>query len=126
MIVLLDTNAFMMPVQCKVDLFEGLGSLLGAYEPVVLSGVLGELEGLVHGRGRDAAAARLGLSLAARCTVIPSESGRGPVDEQLIAYAEKHSCPVATNDRDLRDALLSRGISVISLQNNKKLGIFRR
>jgi rRNA-processing protein FCF1 len=124
--VLLDTNVLMMPVQCKVDLFEGLGSLLGAYEPVVLKGVLEELEGLARGRGRDAAAARLGLSLAARCTAVPAEAGEKPVDEQLIAYAEKHSCPVATNDRGLRDALLSRGISVISLQNNKKLGIFRR
>jgi rRNA-processing protein FCF1 len=126
MTVLLDTNALMMPVQCRIDLFDELGSLLGAFEPVVLRGVIDELEGLAAGRGRDAAAARLGIALAARCTVVPAPSRGLPVDEQLAAYAEAHRCPVVTNDRGLREALLSRGISVISLKNERKLEMFRR
>ena len=38
-------------------------SLIGGFEPVVLSSVIEELEGLSHGKGRDGAAARCGLAL---------------------------------------------------------------
>lgn len=126
MIVLLDTNAFMMPAQCRIDLFGELRNLLGAFEPVVVPAVLDELAGLARGRGRDAAAARLGLALTNRCTVVDSPDMSARVDDQILAYAEKNRCLVATNDRELRETLLSRGIGVISLKNNTKLEIFRR
>jgi len=125
-IVLLDANALMMPAQNKIDLFEELRRLLGAFDSVVLSGVLRELDGLARGKGRDAAAARLGKTLAARCSVPENQESGEPVDDQIISYAETTRCMVVTNDRVLRDALLSRGIRVISLVNDKKLDIIRR
>lgn len=126
MTVLLDTNAFMMPVQCRIDLYGELGNLLGAFRPVVVPGILDELGGLARGRGRDAAAARLGLALTSRCSVVDSPDTSARVDDQILAYAEQNRCLVATNDRFLRETLLSRGIGVISLKNNTKLEIFRR
>jgi rRNA-processing protein FCF1 len=48
------------------------------------------------------------------------------VDAQVIEYAALNSCMVVTNDRRIRDALLTRGIGVISMRNQKKLEILRR
>jgi rRNA-processing protein FCF1 len=126
-IVLLDANALMMPAQFQIDLFEELRMLLGVYEPVVLSGVIRELEGLSRAKGRHGAAARCGLTLAERCTVIESgDLQSGPVDWQVIEYATLNSCMVVTNDRRIRDALFARGIGVISMRKQKKLEILRR
>lgn len=124
--VLLDANALMMPSQFRIDLFDELRLLLGAYEPVVLSGVLQELTGLARARGHDGAAARYGLSLGERCTVVPSSGlESGSIDAQVIEYAAKRSCLVVTNDRRVRMALLARGIGVISLRKQKKLELLR-
>ncbi len=125
--VLLDANALMMPVQFQIDIFDELRSLLGAVEPVVLSGVIRELTGLTRAKGRDGAAARHGLVLGETCTVVESGDLKSEsVDAQMIEYAVRNDCMVVTNDRYIRDALLSRGIGVISMRNQKKLEIIRR
>jgi rRNA-processing protein FCF1 len=125
--ILLDANALMMPVQFQIDLFDELRMLLGAFEPVVLSGVIGELTGLSRAKGRDGAAARHGLVLGEKCTTVESgELQLGSVDAQMIEYAARNACMVVTNDRRIRNALLTRGISVISMRNQKKLEILRR
>ena len=125
--VLLDANALMMPSQFQVDLFDELRMLLGSFEPVVLSGVLRELAGLSRARGRDGAAARWGLTLGETCTIVGSDDlESASVDAQVIEYAAKNACLVVTNDRRVREALLSRGIGVISLRKQKKLEILRR
>lgn len=124
--VLLDANALMMPAQFQIDLFDELRNLIGSFEPVVLSTVQRELEGLSRAKSRHGAAARMGLALAAQCTI----EGRGDlqsesVDAQVIEYAAQTHCMVVTNDRRIRDALYSRGIIVISMRNQKKLEIMR-
>jgi len=125
--ILLDANAFMMPAQFQIDLFDELRTLLGAFEPLVLSGVIRELTGVSRSRGRDGAAARHGLILIERCTVVESSTLQSEsVDAQVIEYAALNSCMVVTNDRRIRDALLTRGIGVISMRNQKKLEILRR
>ncbi len=125
--ILLDANAFMMPAQFRIDLFDELRTLLGAFEPLVLSGVIRELTGVAGARGRDGAAARHGLNLIEQCTVVESTMLQSEsVDAQVIEYAALNSCMVVTNDRRIRDALLTRGIGVISMRNQKKLEILRR
>jgi len=125
--ILLDANALMMPVQFQIDIFDELRSLLGAFEPVVLSGVIRELTGLTRAKGRDGAAARHGLVLGETCTVVTGEDLKSEsVDAQMIEYAVRNECMVVTNDRYIRDALLTRGVSVISMRNQKKLEILRR
>jgi rRNA-processing protein FCF1 len=125
--VLLDANALMMPAQFQIDLFDELRNLIGSFEPVVLSTVMHELEGLTRARGRHGAAARLGLTLAAQCTLAESRDLESEsVDAQVIEYAAQTKCMVVTNDRRIRDALYARGISVISVRNQKKLEIMRR
>jgi len=125
--VLLDANALMMPAQFKIDLFGEIRELVGGFEPVVLRSVVQELDGLSRAKGRDGTAARYGLALARNCTVADGdESPTVPVDEQVIAYATHHDCVVVTNDRRVRDALLARGIGVISMRKQKKLEVLRK
>jgi rRNA-processing protein FCF1 len=124
--VLLDANALMMPAQFRIDLFSEIRELLGNFEPVVLPGVVQELTGLSRAKGNDGAAARLGLALAGQCTVAEGTVSSVPVDEQVIAWASANDCLVATNDRRVRDALLMKGIGVISMRKQKKLEILRR
>ena len=125
--ILLDANALMMPAQFQIDLFDELHMLLGAFEPVVLSGVINELTGLSRAKGRDRAAARFGLELGKKCTIVESgDLKEGSVDCQLIEYAARNACMVVTNDRHIRDEMFTRGISVISMRNQKKLEILRR
>ena len=117
----------MMPAQFQIDIFDELRNLLGGFEPIVLTSVIRELEGLTRAKGRNGVAARLGLALGERCTV--ADSGKevtGTVDDQVIDYAVKNGCIVVTNDRRVRDALFERGIGVISMRKQKKLELLRR
>lgn len=123
--VLLDTNALMMPVQFGVDVFEEIRWLIGAYEPVTLEDIIRELEGLAMGRGDDATAARVALSLCSRCTIVQNGLQGDTVDERLAVYAEAEGCIVVTNDRKLKKTLLERGIDVITMRKKKKLEIVR-
>jgi len=117
----------MMPAQFQIDLFDELRMLIGAFDPVILPGVLQELNGLTRAKGRDGAAARCGLTLAEKCTIVQNTDLKaGSVDAQVVAYAAQNKCLVVTNDRRVRDALFAQGIGVISLRNQKKLEILRR
>jgi uncharacterized protein len=120
-----DANAFMMASQFRIDLFGELRELIGSFEPVVLNEVIRELRGIAQGNGRHASAAKVGLALSEQCRVVESGESTGTVDERIAGYAERHGGMVVTNDRKLRDFLLSRNIPVISLKNKKKLDIFR-
>jgi rRNA-processing protein FCF1 len=86
--VLLDTNALMMPSQFRIDLFEELRDLLGSYESIVLVEVVEELKRLSSGHGKDAAAARLGLEMSRKCTIVESGSGEGTVDERIVGLPD--------------------------------------
>jgi len=127
--VLLDANALMMPAQFQIDLFDELRNILGGFEPIVLSSVMHELDGLTRAKGRHGAAARLGLTLGEKCTIAECEdtqAGSGTVDAQVIEYAVQNGCLVVTNDRHVRDELFARGIGVISMRKQKKLELLRR
>ncbi|WP_241481253.1 type II toxin-antitoxin system VapC family toxin [Methanoculleus sediminis] len=123
--VLLDTNALLMPAQFGIDLYDELMGLFGDFEPVTLEEVVGELSGLARGRGRDAAAARVGLAMARRSTVVPSGSAAEHVDDRVIEYARREGCIVVTNDRELRNALLREGIDVVSMRRGRTLELMR-
>lgn len=123
--MLLDTNALLMPAQFGVDLYDELLALFGDFEPIALEEVVGELSGLARGRGRDAAAARVGLALVRRSTVVPSGSTAEGVDNRVIEYARREGCTVVTNDRELRNALLREGVDVVSMRGQKTLELLR-
>jgi len=124
--VLFDANALMIQFQFRIDIFEELRNLIGVYEPLILADVINELRGLARGRGRDGSAARSALVLAEQCARVESEIPEGSVDEKIVDYARRNGCMVMTNDRALRNTLLSYSIPVITLKQRKKLEILRR
>jgi rRNA-processing protein FCF1 len=123
--VLLDTNAFLLPVQFGIDLVRELEGIFGACDLLTLEGVIRELQGIGSGRGRDASAARVGLELARRCRVLPDPESTGVVDRDVIRVAEDAGCVVVTNDRAVRRSLLGKGLGVVSLRNRKRLEFIR-
>ena len=124
--VLLDANALMAQLQFRLDIFAELTRCIGAYEPVLLDCVRDELCGLAASHGREGSSARSALILAERCTVTEAGSDEGSVDEKILYYASTHGCMVFTNDRDLRTALLSHGVPVISLAGKQRLEVYRK
>ncbi|MEN6517513.1 MAG: PIN domain-containing protein [Methanospirillum sp.] len=122
--VLFDANALMMPLEQGVDLFSEVQALVGAFDPVVPTEVRAELAGLARQQGRRGAAARFGLSLAARCAEVPLGAER-TVDAGISAYARSHDCLVATSDRELRRSLLRDGVPVIALRGPRRVTLER-
>jgi uncharacterized protein len=123
--VLFDANALMMPLEQGVDLFSEVQALVGAFDPIVPTEVRAELAGLARKQGRRGAAARFGLSLAARCAEEPLGAA-GTVDAGISAYARTHDCLVATSDRALRRDLLLDGVPVIALRGPRRVTLERR
>ncbi len=119
--VVLDTNALMMPAQFGVDLFGGLTELLGAYNALVPPEVVAELRGLSIGNGKNQAAARFGLTVADRCTLLPERDEDIPVDDKVVNNAREFNAVVVTNDRALRKKLLDERIPVVVLRSRCRL-----
>ena len=122
-VVVLDTNALMMPVECDVRVFDELDRVVGDVEAVVPRAVLAELDGLAaSGAGEEATAARVGRDLAERCAVVETDASYA--DDAVIEAATAGRVDVAgvvTNDRALRDRLLERGVRVIGLRGRNTL-----
>jgi rRNA-processing protein FCF1 len=134
-IVALDASALMAPVEAEVRLFDELGRLLTAYDPVVPAAVLDELNRLAGKSGAGTAAA-VGADLAARAetveadTDIDADTGAAvdgdaaAGDAALLALAAAGEVDyVVTNDRPLRDRLLARNVPVIGLRGRNALAI---
>jgi rRNA-processing protein FCF1 len=122
-VVGLDTNALMMPVECDIRVFDELDRLFGpAAELVVPSAVLDELDSLAGGHSEAATAASVGKDLAGRCRVV--ETNVSYADDAIVELATDGELDyVVTNDAPLRDRLRSHGVHVVSRQGETTLGI---
>ena len=113
-IVLLDTNALLMPFQFRVNLETELGRLMGSADLAIPSPVWTELEFLAE-RDRDARAA---LQLAARYRVIEAP---GSADDALLDLGISLRAVVVTNDQPLLDRLRAASIPRIFLRSRNHL-----
>ena len=124
-IVVLDTNFLVVPAQFSIDIFtESERILEGRVEFVVPRSVIQELERKLDvGTRSERFKFRIALDLIDRCTIIEPEefSSSSPVDEQVLEYAIAVNGVVATNDRELRERSLQRGVPVIILRGKKRL-----
>ncbi len=111
MIVVLDTNALMMPFEFRINLDFELERLLGSPKCVIPSCVVGELKRLA----RENRHARAALQLASRYEVIDVSA---PGDKGVKEAAKLTGGYVLTNDRKFIDELVGEGVRVISLKNN--------
>jgi rRNA-processing protein FCF1 len=118
--VIIDTNAFMVPLQFGVDIFKEL-ERLGFKDFMVPSAVIRELSALKKlSKGKDKLAANTGLTLAQRCREIMTE---GSADDAIIELAITQEAAVLTNDAELKERLANEGIAVVSLRGKDHLEI---
>ena len=124
--VILDSNAFFVPLQFKIDIFEELKRLLNRkVEFVFLSPVKRELEMLLT---KDSPKIRrealFALKLAEKCKYVPVEDDEGlTTDDTIVRIAKKWSSPVFTNDIQLKRKLRDISVPVIYVRQKSRLDI---
>jgi rRNA-processing protein FCF1 len=123
--VILDSNAFFVPLKFKIDIFDAVEKLLGRHvDFILLSSVKRELELLAAKDSpqtrREAAYA---LQLAQKCLYVPVEGDKESVDDVILRVAEAWNVPVFTNDKQLRMRLKDISVPVIYVRQKSRLEI---
>jgi len=124
--VILDSNALFVPLQFKIDIFEGLKRLLSMnFELVLLSPVKRELERLAEkGSPKMRRTASYALKLAAKCKLVDvHEKTAMYADDIIVKTAQEWKSPVFTNDRQLRKRLRDINVPVIYVRQKSRLEI---
>lgn len=124
--VILDSNAFFVPLQFKIDIFDCLKQLLGKnHELILLSPVKHEIEALAkRGSLKTRKNALHALKLAEKCTYVEIDAPASALVDDIIAIvAEEWKSPVFTNDRQLRKRLRDISVPVIYVRQKSRLEI---
>lgn len=111
-IVVLDTNALLMPFEIRINLDLAVSEVLGDVEFVVPGPLIGELK---HLKNKYAGAA---LELARRYRIIQAES-KG--DQSVIEVALLTKGYVLTNDKALRQRLRKEKVPLLYLRSGTHL-----
>jgi len=124
-IVVLDTNILTVPAQFSVDIFaESERVVERRLEFVVLKSVIQELERKLEDAVRtEKFKFRIALDFIERCTIIGLDeiTSAKSVDDQVLEYALSVNGIVATNDKELREKSLQRGVPVLFMRGKKRL-----
>ncbi len=124
--VILDSNAFFVPLQFKIDIFEELKKLLSTnFEAILLSPIRQELEKLAEkGSPQMRKKASYALKLSEKCTYVQlNDDYAGSPDEAILKVAKEWKSPVFTNDRNLRKRLRNINVPVIYVRQKSRLEI---
>ena len=123
--MILDSNAFFVPLKFKLDIFSAVEQLINRkVDLVLLSAVKQELEVL---SSKDSPKTRreatFALKLAEKCKFIPIDYGNLSTDDVIVKVAEAWNSPVFTNDRQLRRRLRDISVPVIYVRQKSRLDI---
>ena len=119
--IILDTNFLMIPYQFNVDIFEEISRIMEEeYELIIFDKMIDELEKIAELKGKDAAAARIALSLIKKKEVKIISTNEKTVDNAIIDSVDENTI-VATNDKVLKEKLKNKNIKIIYLRNKKYL-----
>jgi rRNA-processing protein FCF1 len=123
--VIFDVNFLFAQFQFKIDVFGEIESLIGHFEPMVLSTTLEEIKKLLMKKsGKIRRQAALALELTRRCKLIEAElKPNESFDDVILRVAKENNCIVATNDRRLRKKLREIGIPTIFIRQKSYLQI---
>jgi hypothetical protein len=142
-IVIVDTNALLIPGEFRVDIFDELARL-GYWDIIVPRAVLKELDRLRQSpglKGKDKIAANVGYLLLRMYTDTPMQQAGGilrcrisieegeeeeeqdkwDTDELIAALAVKRKAAVLTNDETLRMKLSRAGVTTVYLRGRNRL-----
>ena len=124
--IIADSNAFFIPIEFKIDIFEELQRLLNRnFELVVLSTVKHELETLALSKSAKMRKnATFALSIAMKCTYVKiPEKQNEPTDDAILRIAKAWNAPVLTNDKLLKQKLRDISMPVIYVRAKSRLEI---
>jgi len=125
MLIILDSSMLMLPLENKINLSSEINRLITKNHKIVVPKiVLEELTSLLNSASTVTTnKASFALSLAEKFAIIESNTGIHP-DTEIVRLAEEKKAIVATNDKEMRQKLLDKGIAVISLHGKNRLSLF--
>jgi len=115
--VLFDSSFLMSVSENPTEWREGIGGLIGSFEPVLLDCVKEELVAISASQGKKAGLAKVALQLAAG--FMPGPCGRAKVDDELVSAALGSGAAVATVDRTLTATLRAAHVDVVGLSSGR-------
>jgi rRNA-processing protein FCF1 len=124
--VIVDSNAFFIPMRFKIDIFVELEHLLNRrFDLILLSPVKHELETLAtKGSSKTRRDAAFASQLAEKCMLVDVDPGPvRDVDDVIVKTAAEWKAVVFTNDEHLRDRLRDISVPVIYLRQKSRLEI---
>ena len=123
--IILDSNALLVPLEFKIDIFEELENVVNtAMKPILLSPILDEIEKIARESSpKMRKNATYALKLAERCEIVRIDEADMPADDAIVKVANERKCPVFTNDRALRKRLRNINVPVIYLRQKSRLEI---
>jgi rRNA-processing protein FCF1 len=124
--IILDSNAFFVPVYFKIDIFNELKQLLNRnFELILISPVKQELEMLAAiNSNKNSKNASFALNLAAKCKYIEVKTTKGVlVDDIIVKKAKDWKAVVFTNDRELKEKLRDISVPIIYVRQKSFLAI---
>jgi len=122
--VILDSNFLFIPSEFRIDVFEGLESLLGQrVDPILLSQTYQEIRKIAEESSpKIRQQASLALEIAEKCCIVQVEKDfKETCDDLIVRVAKEWRSPVATNDRTLRRRLRNINVPVIYLRQKSRL-----
>ena len=124
--IILDSNAFFVPLDFKIDLLNDLKKLLNRnFELILISQVKKELEALVEkGSPKMRKKASYALKFAETCNYIDVKaSASAQTDDIIVKTAKEWKAMVFTNDRGLKEKLRNISVPVIYVRQKSRLEI---
>ena len=124
--ILLDSNAFFVPIYFKIDIFSELNKIVDRnYELILISPVKKELETLIEKKSqKNSKIASFALKLALECKFVDVKQPEERLtDDIIIAIAKEWKAIVFTNDRELKQRLRNISVPVIYVRQKSFLAI---
>jgi|TARA_B100002003_G_C14135795_1_gene546238 rRNA-processing protein FCF1 len=121
--ILLDTNFLLIPAQFKVDIFSEIERIYSfSYKLFILDKTTEELKDIMENqKGKNKAAAKLALKLIAIKKINILKTAKDIHTDTLIAEIAEKGYVVATQDKELKRALKSKNVPIITLRQRKYL-----
>lgn len=124
--VIIDTNFLLIPSQFKVDIFLEINRILEVkYSLCILDKTINELNKVVEkSRGKDKKAAKLALELIDHANLEIISTKTHYVDKAILEIVNKDYI-VATQDKELKQKILDKGVAVIILRQKRYLQLMQ-
>ena len=121
-LIILDTNMLTFPAQFGVNIYDQIEERFGkTFKLCTLSGSLRELKGIAEQKPSNKKIVALTKQIIKKKGIKIINSDKY-VDNELIAWGKKGAI-IATNDKELKEKLIKKGIKVIFIKQKKIIGM---